>query len=214
MKRITEKIERRVGQKLGLKAERCLSPKCAHTRRPSPPGMHGMSRSRRRLTERGMQMLEKKKIAALYGVSARRLKSIFIEARRQSRAQGTHRNVVDIVVEMLERRLDSVVWRLGLAPSRLVARQLVSHGHVTVNGRRVDIPSFFVPVGAVVSFRPGSLERVFLKSLERTLPKYQPPSWLKLDAKNFSGTVAARPNHSDIQIPADVPKVAELYARS
>ena len=214
MKRISEKIERRVGQKLGLKAERCASPKCALTRRPTPPGVHGSSRSRRRPTERGIQMLEKKKVAALYGLSARTLKNVFAVARTTAGSKKGMRNVVDVVVEMLERRLDSVVWRLGLAPSRMVARQLVSHGHIIVNARKVDIPSFLVSVGETVSVKPESRTSPLFKNLERTLPKHQPFSWLKLNANEFSGILISSPLREEASVPVDFPKIAELYAGS
>jgi len=214
MKRITEKIERRVGQKLGLKAERCSTPKCALTRRPTPPGAHGSSKSRRRPTERGIQMLEKKKVAALYGLSARALKNLFADARITAGSKRGMRNVVDVVVEMLERRLDSVVWRLGFAPSRMVARQLVSHGHIIVNARKVDIPSFLVSVGETVSVKPESRTSPLFKNLERTLPKHQLFSWLKLNADEFSGTLISSPLREEASVPVDLPKIAELYAGS
>ena len=214
MKRISEKIERRVGQKLGLKAERCLSPKCAHTRRPTPPGVHGSSKSRRRPTERGIQMLEKKKVAALYGLSAKTLKNVFADARIVSARKGGMSNAVDVVVEMLERRLDSIVWRLGLAPSRMVARQLVSHGHILVNGRKMDIPSFQVPFGTTVSVKAQSVSSAAFKNLERTLPKHQVPTWLTLNTKEFAGTLVSSPLRDAAAIPADLSKIAELYAGS
>src|SRR3989338_4565889 len=150
-----EKKERRIGERLNLKADRCQFPKCAMVRKPYQPGAHGPTGRRRALSEFGVQLLEKQKVKISYGLDERNLRQLFVSAQK---AKGSS---VSKLVELLERRLDNVVMKLGLAASRNIARQLVVHGHVLVNGKKVRSPGFSIKVGDVVSMKPGSGSKLF-----------------------------------------------------
>lgn len=196
-----EKKERTLGTKLFLKAERCSSPKCVMIRRPSKPGIHGQRRRGRKiLSEFGRQLQEKQKIQITYGLKNRQMRQLF---RGKKETEG--------VIESLERRLDNVIFRLGLAGSRIIAHQLVTHGHFLVNGRKVTVPSYRVKIGDKISLHPHSRNSQIFKSLELKLKKFEPPKWLKLDKEKLEGELIDKPR--ELNLPFDLNLVAEYYSR-
>jgi len=199
-----EKKERALGTHLFLKAGRCLSPKCVMARRPHRPGQHGLSR-RGALSEFGTQLKEKQKIKFTYGVREAYFKKIFGRADKSTGVTG------EMMINFLERRLDNVVYRLGLTPSRSVARQTVGHGHIVVNGRKVTIPSYEVKAGDVIAIRPQSKAHPIFKDLSTNLAKYNEPSWLLLDKEKLEGKVKSLPK--DFEIPFDVNQVVDYYSK-
>ena len=198
-----EKKERALGVKLFLKAYRCNSPKCVMLRRPHRPGLHG--KSRRVLSEIGQQLNEKQKIKVSYGIREAQMKRVFQKAAKNPGITGA------LIVQLLERRLDNVVYRLGLAPSRSVARQLVGHGHILVNGRKVSVPSYAVKAGDRVAIRPESRDNPVLKGLAEEFKNYQAPPWLKLDRDRQEGEVVSLPK--DLEVPFDVNMVVDYYSK-
>lgn len=200
-----EKKERSLGTKLFLKGERCNSQKCVMVRRPHRPGIHGQSRRRRGGSEFGQQLKEKQKIKFSYGIREAQMEKLFSKAAKNPGVTG------QMILQLLERRLDNVVFRLGLAPSRSVARQLVSHGHIIINGRKVTIPSFSVAVGNKIAIRPESKNHPVFKDLGTSLKKYEPPVWLNLDKEKVEGAVVALPK--DLELSFDVNMVVDYYSK-
>ena len=200
----TEKRERRLGTKLSLKADRCNSPKCAMTRRPYGPGMHG-KRRRRALSEYGQQSQEKQKLKFMYGIREAQMKNVFKKAAKNPGVTG------ELIVSLLERRLDNVVFRLGFTRSRSVARQLVNHGHIFINNKRVNIPSCQVGAGDVISIRSQSKNHPVFKDLAVDLKRHEPPIWLSLDKEKFEGKVISLPK--DYEIPCDINMVVDYYSK-
>lgn len=199
-----EKKERALGVKLFLKPYRCGSPKCVCVRRPARPGLHGKAR-RRPLSEFGQQLQEKQKFQWSYGLREAQFRKIFREALKNPAVTGA------TFMELLERRLDNVVYRLGFAPSRSVARQFVSHGHITVNGRRVTVPSYRVRVGDTIAIRPQSSGYAQFKDLAVSLKKYDPPVWIYLDKEKQEGKILSAPK--DLAIAFDVNMVVDYYSK-
>lgn len=199
-----EKKERSLGTKLFLKGERCSSPKCVMVRRPYRPGVHGKAR-RRALSEYGTQLLEKQRIRISYGLREEQLARIFKEALRKSGAIG------ELIVNALERQLYNVVFRLGLASSRIIARQLVNHGHFLVNSKKVTIPSYQVRVGDIITIKPASKELLIFKDLPNIIKKYEPPDWLEINKENLEGRVKFLPQN--IEIPFDINLVVDYYSK-
>lgn len=199
-----EKKERSLGVKLMLKPHRCASPKCVATRNPNKPGPHGLA-FRRTLSEFGSQLKEKQKIAATYGMRDRSMKRLFAMAARNPAATG------QTFLTLLERRLDNVVYRLGFAPSRSVARILVGHGHMFVNGKRTDIPSALLKIGDRVTVRPQSRDNALCKNISEAIKTYDAPIWLKLDKEKLEGTVASLPK--DFDAPFDINMVVDYYSK-
>lgn len=199
-----ERKERALGTKLFLKAERCSSAKCATIRRPQRPGIHGKAR-RRAPSEVGKQLLEKQKIRFSYGIKEAQLRNIFSKAISSPNVTG------HMVIALLERRLDNVVFRLGLAPSRAVGRQLAGHGHFMINGRKVTIPSYQVKIGDVISIRPQSQKHPAFQDLEMTLKKYDPPQWLEMNKDKKEGKVVALPQ--GVEAVFDVDSVVDYYVK-
>ena len=199
-----EKRERSLGVKLCLEADGCNSPKCVTVRRPQRPGLHGNA-YRRQSSEFGQQLKEKQKIKFLYGIRERQFQNIFNSAAKNPGVTG------EMIMKLLEKRLDNVVYRLGLAPSRSVARQLVGHGHVLVNNRRVTIPSCQVKVNDLISIRPQSKDHPILKDLAVRLKNYDPPVWLQLDKEKYESKVIAEPK--DLEVPFDVNLVVDYYSK-
>ena len=197
---------RRVGEKLFLKGERCLTPKCAIERRSNPPGEHGANR-RRRVSEHGLQLREKNRARAVYGVLERQFRNYFDEASRKSGVTGVH------LLQLLERRLDNAVFRLGFAESRAQARQTVRHRHITINGRRMDVPSYRVKVGDVIGWRERSKENELYKVLVADIHRKPLPSWLSLDADAVTGRVEALPDPDEIDLKIEHRMIVEFYAR-
>mgnify|MGYP006288671219 FL=1 len=203
------KICRREGQKLFLKGSRCYSPKCAIERRDYPPGEHGrLARYRRRRpSDYAIQLREKQKLRRIYGVLERQFRRYFREAERLPGLTGEN------LITLLERRLDNVVYRLGFADSRAQARQLVSHGHFTVNGRRVTVPSILISQNDTVAVRPESLRNTYFKTRAEMMDSQKAPVWLRLDPDGMSGQVIALPRREDIDVPVNEQVVVEYYSR-
>ena len=201
------KISRRLGERFFFKAERDASPKSAMVRRPYPPGMHG-KRRRRALSEFGMELAEKQKVRHLYGLTDNTLKNYVRLARGMSAKTKTA-----ALVELLELRLDNAVFRLGLAPSRRIARHMISYGHIEVNGKPVRSPSRRLAPGDQVAVRPSRRARALFEGLAIRLKKHQPPAWLDLLPEEPGGTVRSRPAEGDIQSSYNLSKVIEYYSR-
>lgn len=201
------KLCRRAGIKLYLKGERCYTPKCQMepSRHPSPPGERGARR--RKLSEYAVRLLEKQKVRHAYGVLERQLHKHFEEAQRRPGATGEN------FLQILETRLDNVVYRLGLADSRTQARQIVRHGHVAVNGRKCDIPSALVRPGDVVRVRETSLRRPYFAQLAQSLQRRSVPAWLDLDAQAMAGRVLSMPARTDIDTDVNEQLIVEYYSR-
>lgn len=199
-----EKKERALGTKLFLKAFRSGTSKSATVRKPYPPGPHGQSR-RKALSEFGLQLAEKQKISLTYGLREAQMRRVFETASRKKEA------ITDTIVSLLERRLDNVVYRLGFAPSRIMARQMVSHGHFSVNKRKVTIPSYRIKVGDVITFKKSSLTSLLFKDLSDNIKKYEAPAWLELNKEKLEGKVKSLPQ--GVEIPFDINLVVDYYSR-
>ena len=196
---------RREGTKLFLKGDRCYSAKCAISKRPTPPGMHGQARAKK-MSEYGMQLREKQKVRRTYGVLETQFRRTFDNADRMKGITGEN------LLKLLELRLDNVIYRLGIAKTRRMARQIIVHGHILVNGKKVDIPSYSVKVGDVITLRERSREQAAFKAL-REGTGVVTPKWLTFDAQNLTGTVAAMPAREDIDCPIEEHLIVELYSR-
>ncbi|HET9300547.1 MAG TPA: 30S ribosomal protein S4 [Candidatus Polarisedimenticolaceae bacterium] len=196
---------RREGMKLFLKGDRCFKEKCAIERRGYAPGQHGRRRSK--VQGYGIQLREKQKVKRIYGVLERQFRNYFAKASQRKGITGAN------LLQMLERRMDNVVYRLGFASSRAMARQLVAHGHFLVNGKRVDIPAALVGVGALVSLSQGSRDNEEIKMCLDTAKGRGVPAWLELDADNFRGTVKTLPAREDVTMPIQEQLIVELYSK-
>ncbi|MBI2909883.1 MAG: 30S ribosomal protein S4 [Chloroflexi bacterium] len=196
---------RRLGDKLLLKGDRCLTAKCAVERRGTPPGPH-LAR-RRKLSERGIQLREKQRARFVYGILERQFRKIFGEAESRPGITG------EVLLQLLERRLDNVVHRLGFAESRAQARQLVRHGHIALNNRKTDIPSAIVKVGDTISWMPASIRSELYKTVARDIQSKAIPSWLSLDMQTLTGRVVSLPSRSDIDTTVDEHLIVEWYSR-
>ena len=196
---------RREGAKLFLKGTRCYTKKCSFERRPTPPGQHGVRR--RKVGDFGLQLREKQKIRRVYGVLERQFRNYFREAQ-------THQGVTgEWLLRSLELRLDNVVYRMGLASSRAQARQLVGHGHLAVNGRPTNIPSFQVKPGDRIEVRESRRSREPFKLAKETLKSHQAPEWLTVDAASLSGTISASPSRDQMPLDLNEQLVVEFYSR-
>jgi small subunit ribosomal protein S4 len=196
---------RREGMKLFLKGDRCFKDKCAIERRNYPPGQHGKRRSK--LLGYGIQLREKQKVKRIYGLLERQFRLTFARAERRRGITGAN------LLAELERRLDNVVFALGFAASRAQARQLVRHGHVTVNGRKVSIPSYSVAKGQVVAIKEKSRVNEQIKASVETARARGVPRWLDLSPEAFSGTVVELPTREDIKLPIQEQLIVELYSK-
>ena len=196
---------RREGMKLFLKGDRCYKDKCAIERRGYAPGQHGRRRSK--VTGYGIQLREKQKVKRIYGVLERQFRNYFKKAARRKGITG------ETLLSFLERRLDNVVYRIGLASSRPQARQFVNAGHVLVNGRRVDIPSFLVKKGDEIAVREKSRKNEFIRQSIETAKGRGVPDWLELDAEAFKGRVTALPKREEIALPITEQLIVELYSK-
>ena len=197
---------RREGIKLFLKGDRCYSAKCAITKRHTPPGQHGQSRAKKP-SEYGLQLREKQKCRRAYGVLESQFRKYYDMAANMRGVTG------DNMLSLLERRLDNVAFRLGFGNSRAMARQLVTHGHILVDGKKVDIPSYLVKPGQVISVRSKSRDMQHLKELREQGSKNTIPKWLELDAENLSGKVMALPQRDDIDLTIEEHLIVEYYSR-
>jgi small subunit ribosomal protein S4 len=200
------KLCRREGMKLFLKGERCYTEKCSYTRRPYPPGQHGQARIK--LSEYAIRLREKQKVRRIYGVLERQFQKYYFDAARRKGRTGEQ------MLGLLESRLDNVVQRLGFAFTRSQARQLVRHGHLTVNGKRVDIPSYILRPGDKVEVRQKSREIKEIVASLAQVDKRPQLSWLELDKTTFTGTFKGAPVREEMNEPAIREQyVVEYYSR-
>jgi len=198
---------RRNGTKLFLKGERCYTPRCAVERRKSPPGEQHMQTRRRRISEHGGQLREKQKAREVYGVLERQFRTYVAKATRMEGVTGER------LMQLLERRLDNVAFRLGFADSRQQGRQWINHGHLRVNGRRVDIPSFLVKAGDEISWREQSTKKEFFQTVAASLRKRPVPQWLSLDEAAVKGTVLSLPGPGEIDTDIETRMIVEFYSK-
>ena len=196
---------RRAGQKLFLKGEKCFMPKCAVERRHSPPGQ--IAQRRRRVSDRGLQLREKQKAKVMYGVLERQFRGYFDKARKNPLSTG------EVLVQLLERRLDNVVFRLDFAESRDQARQLVRHGHIMVGGKKVSIPSYLVKPGDVVGWKQSSQEKEFAKAVAAQIPRKAIPGWLNLEASTMMGRVVDLPAVEALEGIVEPRMIIEFYSK-
>ena len=197
---------RREGVKLYLKGERCYSPKCAMERRPYPPGQHGQKRARRP-SDYAVRLREKQKLRRIYGISERQFRNLFEEASKKKGVTGS------VFLGLLESRLDNVVYRLGFAVSRRQARQLVRHGHITVNGRRVDLPSYRVRPGDEIAVAEKSRNIELIRQNLEAMKGRKVGPWLSLDVEGMKGKFLRLPDREDLALPVNEQLVIEFYSR-
>ena len=197
---------RREGVKLYLKGERCYSPKCAMERRPYPPGQHGQKRARRP-SDYAVRLREKQKLRRIYGISERQFRNLFEEASKKKGVTGS------VFLGLLESRLDNVVYRLGFAVSRRQARQLVRHGHITVNGRRVDLPSYRVRPGDEIAVAEKSRNPELIRQNLEAMKGRKVGPWLSLDVEGMKGKFLRLPDREDLALPVNEQLVIEFYSR-
>ena len=198
---------RREGTKLFLKGERCTSDKCSVARRGQAPGQHGAGNGRRRVKEYSLQLREKQKAKRYYGILEKQFKNYFVKADKKEGQTGEN------LLTMIERRLDNVVYRMGMADSRKQARQLVLHGHFTVNGKKVDIPSCLVSKGDVITLKETSRKMEFFKVLIENITARTVPSWIDLDKENIVATITALPVRADVDFDFEEQRIVELYSK-
>jgi len=194
---------RREAHKLYLKGDKCFT-KCTLEKRPTPPGQHGRAR---RLSEYGSQLREKQKAKRFYGVGEKQFRNYFARAARVRGETGK------TLMLLLERRLDNVIYRAGCARSRPEARQIVNHGHIEVNGRKVDIPSFLVSAGDEIKLRPRALKLEKFKAMAEGLAGHNVPAWMSLDAENWKVTILRLPERDEVDAPVDERLIVELYSK-
>ncbi|MDP3948003.1 MAG: 30S ribosomal protein S4 [bacterium] len=204
-RRPTGRRERALGERLFLKGARSLGPKAAMVRRPYPPGIQGKSKRRRMPSEYAQQLRNKQKFRVSYGLTEKQLKRLVREAMRQSGVTGPK------IVELLERRLDNVIYRLGFGPSRMATRQLIVQGHIMVNKRKVTSPSCLARVNDTISIRPESRNKKMFTDLGETVKKTLVPPWLHVDQGTLEGKVVALP--TNVEPPFDINAVVEFYSK-
>jgi small subunit ribosomal protein S4 len=196
---------RRENQKLFLKGDRCFTEKCAFERRSYPPGQHGQGRIK--FSEYGLQLREKQKVRRMYGLLEKQFRNLFAKADRQRGITGEN------FLNMLERRFDNIVYRSGFANSRAEARQLVRHGHFTVNGKRVNIPSLQLNKGDEIVVREGSRNAIQIKSALENSKRREIPQWLEMNATEFKSKIRDLPARDDITAPIEERLIVELYSK-
>ncbi|MBP5651161.1 MAG: 30S ribosomal protein S4 [Clostridia bacterium] len=195
---------RREGCKLFLKGERCLTKKCAFERRASVPGVHGQARKKQ--TEYSLQLREKQKVKRAYGLQEKQFRKYY------DRAENMRTGIVgENMLSLLERRLDNVVYRMGIGASRAESRQIVSHGHITVNGKSVNIPSYEVKVDDVIAIKENKREKAMFKELKDV--KVVMPKWLEFNAEKLTGKINALPGRDDIDLNIQEHLIIELYSK-
>lgn len=207
MKRVLEKVERRLGERMFLKGTRCAGPKCAAVRRGYPPGVRGKKSRRRNASEYASLIREKQKVRYSYGLDDGQIQRYSAKAARMPGVFAAN------FLGLVERRLDNIIFRLGFTDSRRNARQAINHRHVLVNGRALNIPSYLVRVGDAIALKPAAYGSHHFAELDTRLKRRQALSWLTVDAANRKGAVVALPESSALQIEADVTKVKEFYSR-
>jgi len=196
---------RRENLKMYLKGDRCYTDKCAIERRPYPPGQHGQNRVK--FSEYGVQLREKQKVKRIYGILERQFRLYYERASRKKGKTG------EILLQLLEQRLDNVVFRMGFADTRAEARQLVRHSHVTVNGRKVNIPSYQVRVGDRISIREKSRKIERIQQALEAVDRRGVPSWLEVDKEKFEGVVKGLPVREELTLPIQEQLIVELYSK-
>lgn len=196
---------RRQNMELYLKGERCYTDKCAIKRRNYPPGQHGQARVK--VTDYGVQLREKQKVRRIYGILEKQFRSYFQEADRMKGVTGEN------LLSLLERRLDNTIYRLGFATSRTEARQLVKHSHITLNGRKANIPSIIVKPGDVVELREKSRKIAVINDSLAAVVRRGVPQWLELDKDAYKGLIKALPVREDITLPIQEQLIVELYSK-
>lgn len=194
---------RREGQKLFLKGDRCTSKKCAMDRRPVPPGPHGLGRKKAR--EYSIQLREKQKVRRAYGILEKQFRAYYEEAERQKGVTGEN------MLALLEKRLDNVVYRMGIGSSRAQSRQIVNHGHITVNGKTVDIPSYQVKLGDEIAVKENKTDNALFKELRGA--KVVMPKWVEFDTETFKGKIIDNPKREDIDLNINEQLIIELYSK-
>jgi len=205
MKGPKEKKERALGVRLGLKGDRALSPKSSAVRKPYRPGVHGPNGRTKALSEFGLQMREKSKFKIAYGLNESNLKKIFVEAQAAKGALGAK------MLEILELRLDNVIFKLGWTPSRGAARQLVVHGHIFVNKKKVKSPGYAVRVGDMITVNPASTKKAAFTDRMEFLKQYEAPAWLRLDPEKPEGEVLAIPG--DLNPPYEINLLVDSFSK-
>jgi small subunit ribosomal protein S4 len=199
------RICRREGDKLFLKGDRCYTEKCAVERRKYPPGQHGQSH--KKISDYGFQLREKQKVRKTYGLQEKQFRRYFANAESKKGVTG------EVLFQLIESRLDSVVYRMGFAPNRRRARQMVSHGHIYVNGKKVNIPSYTVSVGDVIEVRESSREiPEVIDSIARSEHRGI-PAWVEVDTANLKGKFLRIPSRDEIQLPVQEQLIVELYSK-
>ncbi len=199
------RICRREGDKLFLKGDRCYTEKCAIERRRYPPGQHGQGY--RKLSDYGLQLREKQKVRKMYGILERQFRRYFAEAERKKGITG------DILLQIIESRLDSIVYRMGFALNRRKARQLIGHGHILVNGKKVNLPSYTVKGGDIIEVKESSKN---ISEIVDSISKSEHrgiPNWVEVDIANLRGKVLQIPSREDIQLPVQEQLIVELYSK-
>ena len=196
---------RREGEKLFLKGSRCLSQKCALERRPNPPGVH--KNTRKKASEYSTQLREKQKTKRFYGLCEKQFKGYFNKASKMRGMAGEN------MLVLLERRLDNVVFRMGLCASRAQARQVVNHGLITVNGKRVDIPSYLVSKGDVIAVKENKTDKKVFAEIKGGTAKYVTAAWLNFDAEKLTATVVELPTRADVGEHIEEHLIVELYSK-
>lgn len=194
---------RREGQKLFLKGDRCTTKKCAMDRRPVPPGPHGLGR--KKASEYSLQLREKQKVKRAYGLLEKQFRGYYEEAERRKGVTG------ETMLFLLEKRLDNVVYRMGIGSSRAQSRQIVNHGHITVNGKNVNIPSYQVKVGDVIAIKEGKTDNGLFKELRGA--KIVMPKWVEFDTETFKGKIIDNPKRDDIDLNINEQLIIELYSK-
>ncbi|MCI9517761.1 MAG: 30S ribosomal protein S4 [Clostridia bacterium] len=194
---------RREGQKLFLKGDRCTSKKCAMDRRPVPPGPHGLGR--KKASEYSIQLREKQKVRRAYGILEKQFRAYYEEAERQKGVTGEN------MLALLEKRLDNVVYRMGIGSSRAQSRQIVNHGHITVNGKTVDIPSYQVKLGDEIAVKENKTDNALFKELRGA--KVVMPKWVEFDTETFKGKIIDNPKREDIDLNINEQLIIELYSK-
>lgn len=201
------RICRREGMKLFFKGSRCLTEKCAFERRGFPPGQHGQGRKSSKTTDYHTQLREKQKTKQIYGLLERQFRGYFRKAAKSKGITG------EILLQMLERRLDNVIYRAGFAQSLREARQLVRHGHLQVNGKKVNLPSFLVKGGDMIEVKESSRESVRIKEAIENIGNKVIPSWIEVEKDNYRARVTGLPTREEIPLPISEQLIVELYSK-
>ncbi len=197
---------RREDMKLFLKGERCYTDKCGYERRSYPPGQHGQNRRRKR-SDYGEQLREKQKVKRIYGIAEKQFRGYYHKALRMPGVTG------NTLIQLLERRLDNVVYRMGFASDHAEARQLVRHGHFTINGKKVNIPSYLVRARDVVQVKELSQKIARINEALAAVDRRGVPGWIQLDKENFRGAIAQLPSREDVTLPIREQLIIELYSK-